>query len=118
MSKADRLSFVSVMEDMLPLHHADVVGQCEIILDRLDTRISLSRKLDADDVWFTLRLRSFYFFLITGKFLSSGKPDAPLYRPVIAALVGKGEMEERFLEAVDREIEAPSGKQFALRAAA
>ncbi len=118
MSKAERFSFVSVMEDMLPLHHADVVRQCEIILDRLDTRISLSRKLDADDVWFTLRLRSFYFFLTTGKFLSSGKPDAPLYRPVIAALVGKGEIEERFLEAVDREIEAPSGKQFAPQAPA
>jgi hypothetical protein len=99
------------MEDMLPMHHADVVGQCEIILDRMHSRIS--RSVEADDVWFTLRLRSFYFFLTTGKFLSSGKPDAPLYRPVIAALVGKGEMDKRFLEAVDREIEAPVGKQLA-----
>jgi hypothetical protein len=102
-------NFSSLMKEVAPLPYAEVVKECELVLAYFDQRIG--QRVEGNDVWFTLRLRGFLFFLNTGRFLSNGKPDAPLYRPVVAALVDKGELENRFLEAVDDQIDAGLGKQ-------
>jgi hypothetical protein len=104
-------SLKGFMQQVSLLRYPEVVRQCETILGHMDKKIS--EKVKADDVWSSLRLRAFFFFLTTGKFLSSGKPDAPLYRPVIAALVEKGELSPKYLDAVDYEIEAACDKPMA-----
>jgi hypothetical protein len=98
-SMAGRLRFATFLQQALPLHYAEVVKQCEVVLSHLDKKVSKNREID--ETWFGLRLQGFLFFLTAGMFVPSRKDDATLYRPVIAALVEKGELPPKFLDLVD-----------------
>lgn len=100
-------SFALLLGSVSRMHSRDVVRWCELELARANRRIA--RRLDVQAVWFALQIRGFLFFLNTGEFLASSKPDAPAYRAVVEALVQKGEVDKSLLEAVDREIDDEDG---------
>ena len=102
-------SFALLLRSVSKLHFENVVKVCELVLAQADRRIA--QQLDVDAIWFSLKVRGFLFFLTTGQFLPSAKPDALIYRGVVEALVDKGELKTPVLEAVDREIEAVLGKR-------
>ena len=79
------------------------------MLAEADRKIAVH--VDVNTIWFAMRVRGFLFFLTNCKFLTSAKPDAALYREVVEGLVQRNELEKRFLETVDREIEAALNKK-------
>jgi hypothetical protein len=97
------LDFPEVLKRLSGLSLKEVVQQCDTILAQLDVPIVVPMR--PEEVRLAASLRSFLFFLNVGKFYPSvAKQDASLYRPVIAGLVHRNELQKTFLDAVDREL--------------
>jgi hypothetical protein len=96
------LDFREVLNGFSSLSLKEVVRECDTLLAHLDAD---SAQIRPGDIRLAASLRSFLFFLNLGRFYTNlARQEAPLYRPVITALVQRNELKRTFLETVDREI--------------
>jgi hypothetical protein len=91
--------FEPFLEEMAALPYREIVTRCKGMIACFHG--DHSERMNPRELWFGTRVHEFYLFLTTGRLLESAHADAASYRPVIAQLVARHELDRSFLDTLD-----------------